>query len=191
VGNGPDDCRGWCVGGRVVGFDPLVALAELEEGPASAFRERSAMVAILDPVDGVGLALDEVEAEGWELPLCPSLAFCLAIRSCSIWALPDKTGGKVGVGSAGVAMVTKVSVEPEVFPGPERSGSSETSSAIDAFIALLISYWNIEQLLAYSSNIFFSSSGVSSLLCRLGALDSSSDIAIARFNSSSSSNSWG
>jgi hypothetical protein len=106
------------------------------------------MVAILDPVDGVGLTLDAVEADGWELPLCPSLAFCLAIRSCSIWALPDKTGGKVGVGSAGVAILVdiEVSVEPEVFPRPERSGSSETSSAIDAFIALSISSCNIEQM---------------------------------------------
>ena len=94
------------------------------------------MVEILDPVDGVGLTLYVVEAEGWELPLCPSLAFCLAIRSCSIWALPDNTGGKVGAVSEGVAMLTEVSVELDVFPGPVRSGSSETSSAIDAFIAL-------------------------------------------------------
>ena len=104
------------------------------------------MVANLDPVDGVGLMLDVLETEGWEVLVCPSLAFCLAIRSCSICALPDKTGGKVGAVSAGVAMVTEVSVEPEVFPGPERSGSSETSSAIDAFIALSISYWSIEQI---------------------------------------------
>jgi hypothetical protein len=84
VGNGPVDCRGWYVGGRVVDFDPLMFLVVLEEGPASAFRERSAMVAILDLVDGVDLTLDVAEAEGWELPVCPSLAFCLAIRSCSI-----------------------------------------------------------------------------------------------------------
>jgi len=88
------------------------------------------MVAILDVVDEAGLVMDVVEAEGCEVPTCASLAFCRAIRSCSIWALPDRTGGKVGTVSEGVAMLVdiEVSVEPDVFPGPERSGSSETSS---------------------------------------------------------------
>jgi hypothetical protein len=46
----------------VAGLEPLIGLAELveEDGPASAFRDKSAIVAILDPADGVDLTLEEL-----------------------------------------------------------------------------------------------------------------------------------
>ena len=71
------------------------------------------MVAILElPLGRVGLTLDEL---GTGLTLfCASLAFCLAIRSCSICALPDKTGGKVGTGSAGVTIWVDLEVLVDV-----------------------------------------------------------------------------
>ena len=54
----------------MAGLAPFTGLdvAE-EEGPASAFRDRSAMVAILVPEDGVGLMLDaEGGADGLDPP---------------------------------------------------------------------------------------------------------------------------
>jgi len=103
--------------------------APFEDGPASAFREESSdMVAILElPPGRVGLTLDEL---GTDLaPFCASLAFCLAIRSCSICALPDKTGGKVGIGSAGVTIWVEfdVLVDVEVLADVSNDTSGSLS----------------------------------------------------------------
>jgi hypothetical protein len=91
------------------------------------------MVAILELDGGADLAsdVDVVGAEGRELPFCPSLAFCLAIRSCSICALPDSTGGSVGAVSTGVAMFVEFdeSVERDRSPGSDSSGSPTGTSS--------------------------------------------------------------
>lgn len=89
--------------------------APFEDGPASAFREeRSDIVAILAlPVGRAGLICDMDDVAGL-IPFCASLAFCLAIRSCSICALPDKTGGKVGTGSAGLTIWVDLEVLVDV-----------------------------------------------------------------------------
>lgn len=133
------------------------------------------------------------------LPLEASLARCLSNLSCSICARPESTGGRaVEVGAASMGGRWASSVDSDSGLKVTLTGGC---SFIEAAIALIVSTIMCRQVedgsVTDSSNIRRSSSGVCSRRCLLGALVSSSDMAIALRSSSSSAlfpsngTSWG